>query len=150
MLAHKHIQPDSSTGNERPALLLIYSALEYRSRVDVFFSQLIFFCLQRIRNIRVSRIAARYEILLRCSQNIHSWQRAPGVDDMRVNCLVYPCQQEALLWLSLMASLIECRKGLLDSYGQRSQIARREFREIAVRMDHAESLPLNDLPGLVL
>ena len=45
MLAHKHIQPDSSTGNERPALLLIYSALEYRSRVDVFFSQLIFFLL---------------------------------------------------------------------------------------------------------
>src|SRR5260370_12846842 len=42
-LAHKHIQPDSSTGNERPALLLIYSALEYRSREDVFFSQLIFF-----------------------------------------------------------------------------------------------------------
>ena len=66
---------------------------------------------------------------------------------MRVNCLVYPCQQEALLWLSLMASLIECRKGLLDSYDQRSQIAQREFREIAVRMDHAESLPLNDLPG---
>ncbi len=123
MLAHKHIQPDSSTGNEQPALLLIYSALEYRSRVDVFFSQLIFFCLQRIRNIRVSRIAARYEILLRCSQNIHSWQWAPGVDDVRVNCLVYPCQQEALLWLSPMASLIECRKGLLDSYDQRSQIA---------------------------
>jgi hypothetical protein len=68
---------------------------------------------------------------------------------VRVHCLVYPCQQEALLWLSLMTSLIECRKGLLDSYDQRSQITQREFPEIAVRMDHAQFLSLDEPPGLV-
>jgi hypothetical protein len=55
-----------------------------------------------------------------------------------------------LFWLSLTASLTECLKGLLDSGDQRSQIAQREFREVTVCMDHAESLPLDDLPSLVL
>lgn len=49
-----------------------------------------------------------------------------------------------------MASLIECHKGLLDSSDQRSQVAEREFREITVRMDHSESLSLDDLSCLVL
>ena len=76
--------------------------------------------------------------------------------DLRHKCTLtrretgYHLPATALPWLSLMASLIECCKGLLDSDDQRSQIAQREFREINVRMDHAESLSLDDPPGLVL
>ena len=55
-----------------------------------------------------------------------------------------------LLWLFLVPSLIECRKGLLDSDDQRSQVVQREFREVALRMDRAEPLSLDDPPGLVL
>ena len=55
-----------------------------------------------------------------------------------------------LLRPSLLASLIECRQGLLDSGDQGSQVAERELRDVTVRMDRAQSLPLNDLPGLVL
>ncbi len=69
---------------------------------------------------------------------------------MRVHCPVYPRQQEALLWLFPRTSLIEGGKSLLDSDDQRSQVTEREFREMALCMDHAESLSLDDPPSLVL
>ena len=81
----------------------------------------------------------------------------PGISPLSKGCFSNAHEETGfhlpatlLLWFSLLASLIECCQGLLDSGDQRSQVAEREFRKVTVRMDHAESLPLNGLPGLVL
>ena len=62
----------------------------------------------------------------------------------------YHHSETLLLWLSLTVFAIERCKRLLDNDDQVSQVVQREFQEVTVRMDRAESLSLDDPPGLVL